>query len=103
MENQFEDWFDTFQRDGGELMLYNTLDLEAAWNACSELKDEEIAALRAELDALKSQKPIGKWLTHEELSRTDGRTPVLWWASLQGTGAYVYARPVPAIPEGKLK
>lgn len=29
----FEEWFETFDRDGGELMLYNTIDLEAAFEA----------------------------------------------------------------------
>ena len=29
----FEEWFETFDPDGGELMLYNTIDLEAAYLA----------------------------------------------------------------------
>jgi hypothetical protein len=29
----FNAWFDKYERDGGELMLYNTIDLEAAWDA----------------------------------------------------------------------
>lgn len=29
----FHDWFDTYERDGGELMLYNSIDLQAAWDA----------------------------------------------------------------------
>lgn len=29
----FEDWYETYERDGGELMLYNTIDLESAYQA----------------------------------------------------------------------
>lgn len=29
----FNQWFEQYERDGGELMLYNTIDLEAAFNA----------------------------------------------------------------------
>ena len=44
----FEEWYETFERDGGELMLYNTIDLEAAFLAgaaamrerCAEVVDE---------------------------------------------------------------
>jgi hypothetical protein len=54
MSNQdgFESWFDTYQRDGGELMLFNTLDLEAAWKAACELKGKEVAILRVDIAEL---------------------------------------------------
>ena len=29
----FDDWYETYERDGGELMLYNTIDLEMAYGA----------------------------------------------------------------------
>lgn len=29
----FEEWYETYERDGGELMLFNTIDLEAAYTA----------------------------------------------------------------------
>jgi hypothetical protein len=29
----FGDWFEDYERDGGELMLYNAIDLEAAFDA----------------------------------------------------------------------
>jgi hypothetical protein len=29
----FEQWYETYECDGGELMLYNTIDLQAAYNA----------------------------------------------------------------------
>ncbi len=29
----FNQWFEQYKRDGGELMLYNTIDLESAFNA----------------------------------------------------------------------
>lgn len=29
----FDDWYETYERDGGELMLYNTIDLQAAFEA----------------------------------------------------------------------
>ena len=29
----FNQWFEQYERDCGELMLYNTIDLEAAFNA----------------------------------------------------------------------
>ena len=32
-EERFEEWYETYERDGGELMLFNTLDLEAAYEA----------------------------------------------------------------------
>lgn len=31
--SSFEQWYEEYERDGGELMLYNTIDLEAAFNA----------------------------------------------------------------------
>ena len=38
----FDDWFENYERDGGELMLYNTIDLEAAYRA-GMLRAAEIA------------------------------------------------------------
>ena len=29
----YDDWFDTYERDGGELMLYNTIDMRSAFQA----------------------------------------------------------------------
>lgn len=29
----FDDWYENYERDGGELMLFNTIDLEAAYQA----------------------------------------------------------------------
>lgn len=31
--DNFDDWYEQYQRDGGELMLFNTIDLEAAFEA----------------------------------------------------------------------
>lgn len=31
--NDFETWYETYERDGGELMIYNTIDLEMAYGA----------------------------------------------------------------------
>lgn len=39
----FEEWFETFDRDGGELMLYNTIDLEAAYLAGAAAMREKCA------------------------------------------------------------
>lgn len=36
----FENWYDTYERDGGELMLYNAIDLEAAYKAGYEAMRE---------------------------------------------------------------
>ncbi len=38
----FAEWYETYERDGGELMLYNTIDLEAAFKA-GMLRAAEIA------------------------------------------------------------
>jgi hypothetical protein len=32
-DTTFDEWFENYVRDGGEMMLYNTIDLEAAYNA----------------------------------------------------------------------
>ena len=37
----FEDWFDTFERDGGELLLYNTVDLYDAFLAGARYGKEQ--------------------------------------------------------------
>lgn len=39
----FEEWFETYERDGGELMLYNTIDLEAAFLAGAAAMREKCA------------------------------------------------------------
>ena len=39
----FEEWYETFERDGGELMLYNTIDLEAAFLAGAAAMREKCA------------------------------------------------------------
>lgn len=31
--SDFDDWFDEYERDGGDLLLYNTIDLRAAFEA----------------------------------------------------------------------
>ena len=97
----FDDWFDTYQRDGGELMLFNTQDLEAAYLSGCDIKDAEIVKLRDELDAMNSQNPVAmvvdnkteeggmEWL----LMGFDGQSRNLDF------GAPLYAHPVPAIPE----
>lgn len=41
----FEEWFETFDRDGGELMLYNTIDLEAAYLAGATAMREKCAEM----------------------------------------------------------
>ena len=88
-----------------------------AWQAACELKDKEIESLRHErnvlqkicaersdeLDALKSQKPIGYWrhtfagklcINKSLQCNIDGNSPEL------PDSTPLYARPVPAIPEG---
>lgn len=41
----FEEWYETYDRDGGELMLFNTMDLEAAWNSAQEAAARRCAEL----------------------------------------------------------
>ena len=41
----FEEWFETYERDGGELMLYNTIDLEAAYLAGAKAALEKAAGV----------------------------------------------------------
>ena len=48
MSDAFEEWYETYDRDGGELMLFNTIDLEAAWNAAVE--NVKAISLRAMFD-----------------------------------------------------
>lgn len=31
--SDFDKWYETYERDGGELLLFNTLDLKASWGA----------------------------------------------------------------------
>lgn len=31
--NDFHEWYETYERDGGELMVFNSLDLEQAFKA----------------------------------------------------------------------
>ena len=44
----FDNWFETYDRDGGELMLYNTIDLEAAYKA-GMLRGAEIVEGKLEI------------------------------------------------------
>lgn len=37
-EQEFEKWYETYDRDGGELMLFNTIDLEAAFLAALAIR-----------------------------------------------------------------
>lgn len=37
----FDEWYETYERDGGELMLYNAIDLQAAWEAGRQAGREE--------------------------------------------------------------
>ena len=39
----FEEWYETYDCDGGELMLYNTIDLEAAYLAGAATMREKAA------------------------------------------------------------
>lgn len=41
----FDDWYETYERDGGELMLFNTIDLEAAYQAGFRAASDRAAAL----------------------------------------------------------
>ena len=48
MSEAFDNWYETYDRDGGELMLFNTIDLEATWKA----RQPEIDKLKSEKDIL---------------------------------------------------
>lgn len=69
----------------------------AIWQAACELKDEEITALRAELDALKSREPAAYY---------DHKAECFMFPPKDGTPPFarawkpLYTRPVPAIPDG---
>ncbi len=49
----FAEWYETYERDGGELMLYNTIDLEAAFKA-GMLRAAEIADAHTCSDCIES-------------------------------------------------
>lgn len=36
--SKFDDWYETYERDGGELLLFNSLDMEAAFRAGTKVK-----------------------------------------------------------------
>ena len=46
--SDFDKWYETYERDGGELLLFNTIDLKAAWKA----RQPEIDKLKSEKDIL---------------------------------------------------
>lgn len=50
-DKTFDDWYDTFESDGGELLCYNSIDLQSAWDA----RQPEIDALKAEVKKLKEE------------------------------------------------
>ena len=41
----FNDWYETYDRDSGELMLFNTIDLEAAYTAGMEHSEKQLRTL----------------------------------------------------------
>ena len=41
----FDKWFDIYERNGGELMLYNSIDLEAAFLAGQKAEREAIGSI----------------------------------------------------------
>ena len=41
----FNDWYETYDRDSGELMLFNTIDLEAAYTAGMEKLQNQLKIL----------------------------------------------------------
>jgi hypothetical protein len=47
--SDFEKWYDIYERDGGELMLFNTIDLEAAWQAATKRAAEVARKVSEEL------------------------------------------------------
>lgn len=41
----FNDWYETYERDGGEMMLFNAIDLEAAYNTGFRAASDRAAIL----------------------------------------------------------
>ena len=87
----------TTEQCGSQLMSQELYEAKEHLEAASE-----ITALRAELDALKSQKPIGYWrhtfagklcINKSLQCNIDGNSPEL------PDSTPLYARPVPAIPD----
>lgn len=48
----FDAWYETYERDGGELLLFNTIDLAAAFETGRKVEYERIAGLLAEVERL---------------------------------------------------
>jgi hypothetical protein len=46
-EQKFEKWYDKYERDGGELLLFNTIDLKSAYFAGREgMKSDCLEAVK---------------------------------------------------------
>lgn len=48
MNESFDAWYETYERDGGELLLFNTIDLEAAFAAGTQAERERCASIAEE-------------------------------------------------------